>query len=167
MGDNIDANLYGSHPFYLDTRYYESDPTTGNQTLVTSAATDAAKDYTSYSHGVYNRNAHAQEILLRPSNVTWRALGGSIDLYFYSGPSQQEVTSSYQQSAAGLPAMQQYWAFGFHQCRWGYNNWTDVQDVVDGYANANIPLETVWYECPDLKFYVNWKHETNSKQDRH
>lgn len=67
-------NIYGSHPFYLDTRYYESD-SNGNITLVTSDTTNTTSDYISYSHGVYNRNAHGQEILLRPTNITWRLLG--------------------------------------------------------------------------------------------
>lgn len=100
----------------------------------------------SHSHGVYNRNAHGQEVLLRPSNITWRALGGGIDLYFFPGSTQQEVTSSYQTGAIGLPAMQQYFTFGFHQCRWGYANWSEVQSVVDNYAKFEIPLENIWYE---------------------
>ena len=135
-----------AHPFYLDTRYYEINSTTGDLTLVTSGdnEVDPSLEYVSFSHGVYNRNAHGQEILLRPSNVTWRQLGGSIDLYFFSGPTQAEVTSAYLSGAAGLPAMQQYFAFGFHQCRWGYANWSVVQEVVETYADFQIPLENIW-----------------------
>ena len=138
-------NLYGSHPFYLDTRYYEVDPMTGNKTLVTSTDTNATAECISYSHGVFNRNAHGQEILLRADNITWRLLGGAIDLYVYAGPTQPEVTAAYQMSTIGLPAMQQYFTFGFHQCRWGYANWSQLQDVVDGYKNLGIPLENIWY----------------------
>lgn len=128
----------------MDTRYYEIDPMTGNLTLVTSNETNATADYISYSHGVYLRNAHGQDILLRPSNITWRTIGGSIDLYFLSGPSQPAVTMAYQQGAIGLPALQQYWAFGFHQCRWGYQNWSVVEEVVNTYEQFQIPLETIW-----------------------
>ena len=71
-------------------------------------ASDPSVTYTSFTHGVYLRNAHAQEILLRPSGITWRTLGGSIDLYFFGGPKAEDVTRSYQLSAVGLPAMQQY-----------------------------------------------------------
>ena len=70
IGDPIDYNIYGSEPFYLDTRYYEVDSTTGNLTLVTSNETSSTADYVGYSHGVYNRNAHGQEILLRATNIT-------------------------------------------------------------------------------------------------
>lgn len=47
--------------------------------------------------------------------------------------------------------MQQLWTFGFHQCRWGYHNWSEVEDVVRNFENFGIPLETIWSEfrrCP-------------------
>ena len=56
VSDLLSRNLYGSHPFYLDTRYYEIDGN-GNFSLVTTNETNATADYVSYSHGVYNRNA--------------------------------------------------------------------------------------------------------------
>lgn len=81
----MNRNIYSSYPFYLDTRYYEVDSDTEELTIVTDQETDPSKaEYLSYSHGVYLRNAHGQEVLLRPENVTWRALGGSIDLYFFA-----------------------------------------------------------------------------------
>lgn len=128
----------------METRYYEVDPMTGNLTVVKTNDTDATADYVSFSHGVYLRNAHAQEILLRPSGITWRTIGGSIDLYFFPGPSQPEVTKAYQRGAIGLPVMQQYWTFGFHQCRWGYQNWSVLEEVVNNYEKFQIPLETIW-----------------------
>lgn len=151
VGDPIDYNIYGDHAFYLDTRYYEVDSDTGNLTYVANATeTTPDNDYVSYSHGVFMRNAHGQEVLLRPSNITWRTLGGSIDLYFYAGPTQEKVTKAYQMSTVGLPAMQQYFTFGYHQCRWGYANWSELQDVVDNFAKFGIPLENIWYAPPPL-----------------
>ena len=84
------------------------------------------------THAVYYRNAHAHEILLKPNTLTWRTLGGNIDLYFYAGvylpeqfsdqvysnnrilkgPTIEAAATSYQSSTIGLPAMQQYWTFG-------------------------------------------------------
>jgi alpha-glucosidase len=100
----------------LDTRYYEVDDK-GNLTLVTSNETSSDNTYTSYSHAVWNRNAHGLEVLLRPDNITWRALGGAVDLYFFDGPTPSSAIKQYVTGAAGLPAMQQYFAFGYHQCR--------------------------------------------------
>lgn len=152
VGDVPSANLYGSHPLYLDTRYF-SQLTSGALTY-TAHPTDRSAQYRSYTHGVYLRNVHAQEVLLRPSGLTWRAIGGTIDLYVYAGPSATDVIAAYQRSAAGLPAMQQYWTLGYHQCRWGYGNWTVLQGVVDGFERAGIPLETVWGEY--LPTYLGW-----------
>ena len=115
VGDPIDRNLYGSHPFYLQTRYYSSS---GDLVTESMNSTSSSANYTSYTNGVYFRNAHGMEVLMNPTNVTWRTLGGSIDLYFFSGPTQPEVTRQYL-NVIGKPALQQYWGFGFHQCRWG------------------------------------------------
>jgi alpha-glucosidase len=51
---------------------------------------------------------------------------------------------TYQTSTVGLPAMQQYFAFGYHQCRWGYANWSQLQDVVNNFAKFSLPLDTIW-----------------------
>lgn len=120
----VSSNLYGTHPVYLETRYQ----------------TNSA----SLSHGVYARNAHGQEWLLRDGNITYRTIGGSFDFYFLSGPTAKEVIAQYQGGIIGYPAMQMYWTFGYHQCRWGYQNWSVMQDVVDSYAEAGIQLETIW-----------------------
>ncbi|KAI9837044.1 MAG: hypothetical protein M1819_000693 [Sarea resinae] len=131
-------------------------------TLVTTDEYDPLAEYISFSHGVYSRNAHGQEILLKPQNITWRTIGGSIDLYFYAGPSQQEVTQSYQKSAIGLPAMQQYFTFGFHQCRWGYQNWSVVEDVVANFERFGIPLENIWSDIDYMNQYRDFENDQNT-----
>ncbi|KAE8775927.1 alpha-glucosidase [Hordeum vulgare] len=32
----------------------------------------------------------------------------------------------------------------FHQCRWGYHNLSVVEDVVENYRSAQIPLDVIW-----------------------
>ncbi|KAI1492924.1 glycoside hydrolase family 31 protein [Biscogniauxia mediterranea] len=157
IGDLIDENLYGSHPIYLDTRYFEVDES--GALSYAPDATDTSATYKSYTHGVFQRNVHGQEVLLRDSNITWRAIGGTIDLYFYQGPSQAEVTKSYQKSAIGLPAMHQYWTFGFHQCRWGYKNWTELQDVIDNFTKSEIPIETIWTDIDYMNAYRDFEND--------
>jgi alpha-glucosidase len=120
--DHVGANLYGSHPFYMEDRYENGKV---------------------QSHGVYLRNAHPQEVLIGEDGLTWRTIGGSIDLYFFSGPNPTEVIRQYQH-VVGYPAMQQYWTLGFHQCRWGYATVEEFESVVDRYQQAGIPVETFW-----------------------
>ncbi|KAE8156028.1 glycosyl hydrolases family 31-domain-containing protein [Aspergillus tamarii] len=153
--DTVDTNLYGTHPTYLETRYYTTDAS-GNLSLDTSNERAPGMNYTSLSHGVYLRNAHGQDVLLRPDNITWRTIGGSIDLYFFPGPSQPEVTASYL-NVVGRPALQQFWTFGFHQTRWGYTNISQLQDVVDNYSKFNIPLESVWSDIDYMKSYRDFE----------
>ncbi|KAK5714382.1 hypothetical protein LTR17_017163 [Elasticomyces elasticus] len=161
-GDPIDGNIYGVHPTYLETRYFETDAETGERSLVSTEDAVANGTYESTSHGVYVRNAHAMEALLLPRNITWRALGGSIDLYVFNGPTQDAVTKQYQLGAIGLPAMQQYWTLGFHQCRWGYKNWTELEDVVNTYRDFNIPLETVWTDIDYMFQYRDFTNDQNT-----
>ena len=141
--DTVDRNIYGTHPIYYDTRYFET-ATDGTTTYVPWNHTKLGGNYTSLTHAVYYRNAHGHEILMKPDGFTWRTLGGNIDLYFYSGPTIEQAAKSYQNSTIGLPAMQQYWTFGYHQCRWGYNNWSEVEAVVNNFERFQIPLETQW-----------------------
>lgn len=159
IGDPVDRNLYGSHPFYLETRYFEVNETDGELTYAPNAR--KVTGYKSFSHGVYMRNSHGQEILMRPSNITWRTIGGDIDLYFYAGPTQKEVTKAYQESAVGLPAMQQYFAFGYHQCRWGYTNWSQLQDVVDNFAKFGLPLDNIWTDIDYMNQYRDFENDQN------
>ncbi|KAK5937080.1 hypothetical protein PMZ80_010620 [Knufia obscura] len=149
-GDPVDANIYGSHPFYLETRYYDVDPD--------NSSNETPAKHMSTSHGVYLRNAHAQEVLMHETNVTWRTLGGDIDLYFFSGPTQPEVTSQYLHQI-GLPVMQQYWTLGFHQCRWGYENWSMTEEVVDNFGKFEIPLETIWNDIDYMKGYRDFEND--------
>ncbi|KAG2415014.1 alpha-glucosidase precursor [Aspergillus terreus] len=160
IGDPIDSNIYGQHPFYLDTRYYKVDKH-GSHTLVKTDKADASEEYVSYSHGVFLRNAHGQEVLLDPKGVTWRTLGGSIDLTFYAGPSQVQVTQQYLKSTVGLPAMQKYSTLGFHQCRWGYNNWTELADVVANFEKFEIPLEYIWSDIDYMHGYRNFDNDVH------
>lgn len=97
--------------------------------------------------------------MLQPEGITWRTLGGSIDLYFYSGPSATDVVQKYQTSTIGLPAMQQYWTFGYHQCRWGYQNWSVLQEVVDNFAKFSIPLETIWTDIDYMNQYRDFDND--------
>ncbi|KAJ4366450.1 hypothetical protein N0V83_008086 [Neocucurbitaria cava] len=164
VGDPIDRNLYGSHPFYLETRYFEKSGNNTKRALKQSELHQRSfsnedkegaqgSPYESYSHGVFYRNTHGMDIVMKPENMTWRTLGGAIDLFFFDGPTQPEVTKQYQTSAVGLPAMQQYWTFGYHQCRWGYRNWTEMREIVETLRAFDIPMETIWLDIDYMDQY--------------
>lgn len=102
-----DSNLYGNHPVYYEHR-------------------------SSGTHGVLLLNSNGMDIKLRSDagkySLEYNVIGGIFDFYFLSGPDPVEVAQQYS-DIVGLPAMMPYWAFGLHQCRYGYRDWIDVAEV--------------------------------------
>jgi len=74
------------------------------------------------------------------SLIQYRIIGGTLDLYFFSGPDPNRVLEQYAQ-VVGLPTRPPNWGFGFHLCRWGYSSLAETKQQVDAMLAANIPLE--------------------------
>lgn len=119
------ANLYGAHPIYYDHRG------------------------TKGTHAVFFRNMNGQSITLGQDSsdggnyLEYNTIGGVFDIYFMAGPTPKEVSYQYAE-LIGYPTMMPYWGFGFHQCRYGYQDIYETAAVVANYSAADIPLETIW-----------------------
>lgn len=82
------------------------------------------------------------DIVLGPEGLSYRIVGGMVDLWVLAGPTPAAVTEQYTR-VVGRPALPPYWSLGFHQCRWGYENVSVLKDVVEGYRAAAIPMEVL------------------------
>lgn len=114
------TNLYGTHPFYL---MMEND---------------------GKSHGVFLLNSNAMDVILQPAPaITWRTIGGIIDLYVFMGPSPSEVVQQYTE-VIGHTFMPPYWSLGFHLCRWGFKTANETLEISQKVRNAGIPQDVQW-----------------------
>lgn len=50
------------------------------------------------------------------------------------------------------------WTLGYHQCRWNYDNESDVKNVIANLDNNDFPVDVIWLdiEYTDGKRYFTW-----------
>eukprot|EP00735_Rhodelphis_limneticus_P006888 TRINITY_DN19356_c0_g1::TRINITY_DN19356_c0_g1_i1::g.7823::m.7823 TRINITY_DN19356_c0_g1::TRINITY_DN19356_c0_g1_i1::g.7823 ORF type:complete len:935 (+),score=274.27,sp/P70699/LYAG_MOUSE/38.43/0.0,Glyco_hydro_31/PF01055.21/6.2e-164,Gal_mutarotas_2/PF13802.1/1.3e-08 TRINITY_DN19356_c0_g1_i1:52-2805(+) len=116
--------LYGSHPYYLELRDGPDGPK---------------------AHGVLLLNSNPMDIELLEDSLTYKVVGGVLDLYLVLGPSVHSATQQYH-TLIGKTFLPPAWSLGFHQCRWGYDDIGQVRDVVNNYVSNQLPLEAMWID---------------------
>lgn len=114
------TNLYASMPFYMVL-----DPATGE------------------AFGVWLRNSNAMDVLLQQSALTYRVIGGIMDVFIMTGPTPAAVVAQYL-SLVGAPALPPRWSLGFHLCRWGYNNIGYEQSIWQSMLDNAMPQDVQW-----------------------
>ncbi|NXK54571.1 MGA protein, partial [Chauna torquata] len=110
-------NSYGFQPFYMGL---EED---GN------------------AHGVLLLNSNLMDVTFQPTPaLTYRTIGGILDFYVVLGPTPEQVVQEYT-ALVGRPVMPPYWALGFQLCRYGYENDTEIAQLVEDMKAARIPYD--------------------------
>lgn len=114
-----DIDLYGSYPIYIDVRKG------------------------GLAHGVQLVNSNGMDCVYGEDGLTFKMIGGVLDLYFFAGPSPRKVLDQYT-LFVGRPAPMPFWTLGFHQSRYGYKTLKEVETVVAKYKEIGLPLESMW-----------------------
>ncbi|KAL8576667.1 hypothetical protein ACOMHN_025142 [Nucella lapillus] len=136
------GNLYGAHPFYLNL-----EPEGNN------------------AHGVFLFSSNALEVAFQPyaggeGGLTYRALGGILDFFVFTGPSPVQVVEQYV-SLIGRPAMPPFWSLGFHLCKYGYLNTKNMTAVIERNRAAKIPYDVQWNDIDYMQAYKDWTYDAN------
>ncbi|GAC93447.1 glycoside hydrolase [Pseudozyma hubeiensis SY62] len=134
-GTPVDSNMYGYHPVYTEVR--------------------KGSDGKLRSHTVSWSSTSGMDVLLRSGLIQYRAIGGTMDLRFFSGSAdgKNSPNTAIKQyvNFIGNPVLHPYWSYGFHLCRWGYTNVSETQAIVDAMRDYDIPLEVQWNDIDYLQ----------------
>uniref|UniRef100_A0A146UTA2 alpha-glucosidase n=1 Tax=Fundulus heteroclitus TaxID=8078 RepID=A0A146UTA2_FUNHE len=123
----INHNLYGTQP----------------------VAMFAGKEGNKY--GIFMLNSNAMDAVLQPAPaLTFRTIGGVIDLFIYAGPTAFDVVRQHY-TIVQRPHFQPYWALGFHLCRYGYKDINEVRDVYNRMKFIGFPYDIQWTDIDAMK----------------
>ncbi len=135
---DVPMSLYGAIPFIVA---HNKHSTTGCIWL------NAAETYVDIS----------QDTTTQSKQSYWSSESGAFDMYVLLGPTPDILYRTYGQ-LTGYTAMPQYFALGYHQCRWNYKSQDDALSVDSNFDTHNIPYDVLWLdiEHTDGKRYFTW-----------
>ena len=98
--------------------------------------------------GLLFNNINAQDVMIKKYEekkflLEHRTIGGIIDYYFYLGSSVDDTLIKLH-DVIGQPMLPPFWSLGFHQCRWGYHNTSEIETVMKKFLDYEIPVDTLW-----------------------
>ncbi|KAI1730110.1 glycosyl hydrolases family 31 domain-containing protein [Ditylenchus destructor] len=128
-------NYYGVHPFYI------------------------ALEPSGHAHGVLIFNSNAQEVTTAPGpHLIYRTIGGQLDIYFFPGPTPEQVLQQYHQ-LVGKPALPPYWSLGFQLSRHGFKSPEDVLATLKRQRDLDIPLDVTYADIDYMDRFRDFTYD--------
>jgi alpha-glucosidase len=100
---------------------------------------------------VFYENSHDGSIAFDHDVATANFEGGALREYLFVGD-VPHLLSRYTELTGRAP-LPPRWAFGFHQCRWGYKNEEDVRAVAEGFKKRDLPLDVIHLDIDYMDGY--------------
>eukprot|EP00347_Sterkiella_histriomuscorum_P006514 403352477 len=112
--------------------------------------------------GVFYKLAHAQDWIIKNDvnsgviNLKTIATGGLGDITVMTDQrSPQDIIDRYY-TLIGDPVLIPSWALGWNQCRWGYQNVSELQSSVANYNKYDLPLDVQWADIDYMSDYKDF-----------
>ncbi len=86
--------------------------------------------------------------------------GPDYDLYLFENSDVREIIKEFR-TMIGQSYLAPKWAFGYQQSRWGYENESDIREVVSKHKEHNLPLDAVYM---DIDYMERFKDFTIDEQ---
>lgn len=92
-------------------------------------------------------------------SLTFRTIGGIIDLRIFTGPKPRDVIDQYT-SIIGRPMVPPYWSLGFHLCRFNYGSVNHTAEILENNLKAGLPIVSIFnsykvFGWPKQSFFFN------------
>ncbi|GFT05867.1 sucrase-isomaltase, intestinal [Nephila pilipes] len=129
-------NLYGAHPYYT------------------------CLENSSNSHGVLLLNSNAMDVTLLPApGITFRTVGGVLDLFFIVGTDPENLVELYT-DLVGKPMIPPYWGLGFQLSRYGYNSIENLKNAVERTRRAGIAQDVQFLDIDHMEGNRDFTYDT-------
>ncbi|CAD6897786.1 unnamed protein product [Tilletia controversa] len=87
------------------------------------------------------------------THTHWFSESGILDVLIYLGPDAGQNLNLYT-NQVGRTALPQFFALGYHQCRWNYLSVEDVLAVTKKFDEADIPMDVMWLDIEYSKDHM-------------
>ncbi len=108
-----------------------------------------------YVYGIFLDNTYKSYFNMGQESEAYYwfgADGGNLDYYYIAGNSLAEVLKGYTYLTGTCP-LPQKWTLGYHQSRWGYVTWEDVEEVASGLRDNDIPCDVIHFDIDYMQDY--------------